>query len=425
MREPPFRRVFVGQVVSNVGTWFQTLAQSLLLLQLGGGATELGALTAAQYMPLLLVGGWTGSLLVRFSARRVVLVTALAQGVATALLGVMTLAGYSGIPLLFGISVVLGLALAYERPAAQLLVSELVSEARVANAVSLFTVSTSSARLIGPAVGGLLYGAFGPAVCFLVNAASFGILWAAVRSVKPREATAVVGIDGNGTLRHTLRYLAGNRDLAALVIGNALVGLLAFNFVTTITALASLRLHGSATQVGLAHAATALGSVLGGLLASRSARVPVGYVIRASVVLGVALFAMSLATTLPLLYVLTPVLGLAIALYQARTLGFVQLATTRQHLGQLYSLMTMGSTGTTALGATLCGWLISRYSVAVTFDVGGAACVLTAAALVIVTRWSRPTSPRSAAGRPARSRPESTNGGADGRSLVARRSLRD
>jgi MFS family permease len=381
LRSRNYRLFLAGQTVSNVGTWFQTLAQSLLIIQLTGSGAELGAVAALQFAPLLLLGGIGGAVADQRDCRRVLACTSGAAAAVTATLGVVTISGHGSVGALWLTALSLGVLQAFDRPAAQAFISELVPPEQVANGVSLFTVSVSAARLIGPAVGGLLYATNGPGGCFLINAGSFVLALGSVLAVRRDLLFRRAAHIGGGGVRSGFRYAWQDPSLRVALLGNAFVGLLAFNFATTITALVSLTLHGSSVDVGFAHAANAVGAVAGGIFVGRKARVGERHVARWCAGLGTAMLAVAPLSGVFQLLLLAPALGLAIGGYQASIASFIQLRAQPHMLGRMLSLMTMGSTGTTAIGAVLVGWLVDVASARAAFLVGGASCLLAALTL--------------------------------------------
>jgi MFS family permease len=386
LRVVNYRLFLAGQTISNVGTWFQTLAQSLLIIQLTGSGAELGAVTALQFTPLLLFGGSGGAVADQRDCRRVLACTSGAAAAVTATLGVVTLGGHGNVAALWMTAVSLGVIQVFDRPAAQAFISELVPSGQVANGVSLFTVSVSAARLVGPAVGGLLYATSGPGGCFLINAGSFVLALGSVLAIRRDLLFRRAAHIGGAGVRRGFRYAWRDPSLRIALLGNAVVGLLAFNFSTTITALVSLTLHGSSVEVGFAHAANAVGAVAGGVFVGRKVHVRERHVVWWCLGLSAAMLAVVPLSGVTQLLVLAPALGLAIGGYQASIASFIQLHAQPHMLGRMLSLMTMGSMGTTAIGAVLVGWLVDVASARAAFLVGGASCLLAALALAGRTR---------------------------------------
>jgi MFS family permease len=272
---PNFRRWFAGQTLSSIGAWFHTLALALVALDLTGRGAALGIIVALQWLPLLVGGSHAGAILDRHDLRLVLIAT---NGVNTALATALVAVAATGrlSPWWLGaFSLAFGIVLAFERPATVLVPVELVPPALVSNALGLNSMTLSLARLVGPALAGLTLTLAGVTWCFAVNAASFALALAFVARLdasatfpRPRSER------GRGPVREGFAYLAHRPRLRSVLAANALIGLLAVNFLVVITAVVRIRFGGGGLAVGLAHVANAAGALAGGVLAgaARAAR---------------------------------------------------------------------------------------------------------------------------------------------------------
>ena len=179
LRVRNFRLYFAGQSVSLVGTWMQGVAQSWLVLQLTGSGTVLGAVVAAQFLPVLVAGPYGGLVADRADKRRLLMATQTVLAALALLLGVLTVTHLVRLWMVVVLAVGLGLVNAVDNPTRQTFVPEVVGPELLRNAVSLNSVMTNAARAVGPALAGILIAEVGVGVCFLANAASFvAVLWA-------------------------------------------------------------------------------------------------------------------------------------------------------------------------------------------------------------------------------------------------------
>ncbi len=204
---PNYRRYISGQAISLVGTWMQMAAQSWLVLTLTGSATTLGIVIALQTLPVLLLGPYGGVIADRVDKRRLMVILQAAMGVQALVLGVLTVTGAVELWEIGMLALLLGLNNAFENPARQSFMLEMIGPENLRNAVSLNSVLVNVARTIGPAVAGILIATVGTGVCFLVNAASF---IAVIASLSMLDRTALHPTKPTprapGQLREGLRY---------------------------------------------------------------------------------------------------------------------------------------------------------------------------------------------------------------------------
>jgi len=212
---PNYRRFIGGQAISLIGTWMQMTAQAWLVLSLTHSSTALGLVVGAQTLPILLLGPYGGVIADRVDKRRLMVVLQSLMGVQALLLGILTVTGAVALWEIAVLAVALGVNNAFENPARQSFVLEMVGSDRLRNAVSLNSVLVNAARVVGPAVAGILIATVGEGVCFLANAVSFG---AVVTSLLTIDRSALRPSPpsgrGPGQLREGLQYVARTPELA-------------------------------------------------------------------------------------------------------------------------------------------------------------------------------------------------------------------
>jgi MFS family permease len=397
-----FRLHFVGQVLSNVGTWFQNLAQSLLVLHLTHSAASLGLVSALQFAPLLLLGAPVGVLLDRTDRRRVLLCTSSLAGLFAASLGIVTVTGHVTTTWIYAFALGLGFVQAFDRPAGQSFVFELVDQKTLPNAVSLNTVIQSSARVLGPGLGALLYAASGAAACFFVNGASYLIVLAAILAIRRRDLTQRPrAMRRPRQLREGVSYVWSSPTLRGPILANFLIGTLAFNFMTTITATVQLHFGAGATDVGLAHSTNAAGAIAGGLLIGVFAVGRRRRLVLTCLALAATMIGNALAPDLVFFLAWAPIFGFTVTAYQATMTGIVQSSTAPEMQGRVMSLVAMGSVGTTPIGALISGAVIDAWGTPAVFYMGAASCLLAAVGLSLsAVRRRRSAAPPVIAGHP-------------------------
>jgi MFS family permease len=377
-----FRRFFIGQSISALGTWFHMLALSLLTLQLTDQAAPLGLIVALQWVPFLLLGAHAGALLDRVDARAVLLATNAVAATVSLALAAVAATGSLRLPTLGAFALAFGAVLPFERPAVQVLPVELVPPDLASSAIGLSTLTQSMARLAGPALAGLTFAAAGPAWCFVIDAGSYVVCAAFLLRIngerphrRPRRSARP------GQVREGLAYLRAHRRLRAVITANALIGLLAVNFLISVTAMVQIAFGGDSLAVGLAHTANAVGAVIcGALMGGLAARVGRHLPLAIAGLAG-AIALMAAAPTLPLFILAGPLLGAAFVAYQSAVLDTVHRLSRPDVYGRMVSLLTMGTLGTTPVGSLVIGAVIDAWSPRAALALGSGACL--AAALIV------------------------------------------
>jgi MFS family permease len=384
---PNFRRYYAGQSLSLIGTWMQMAAQSWLVLTLTHSAPTLGLIIALQTLPVLLLGPYGGVVADRVDKRRLMVVLQIAMGVQALVLGLLTVTGEVRLWQIGALAALLGLNNAFENPARQAFMLEMVGPERLRNAVSLNSVIVNVARTIGPAVAGLLIATVGEGACFLLNAASFAAVVASLATLD-REALSPSPPSGRepGQLREGLRYVRATPELAIPLLMMALAGCLAYEFQVTLPVMARQGLHVGATGFGFMTAAMGVGAVIGGLLVAMKGRTGLPTLIAAAGAFGVVLVLASLAPNLAVELAALAVAGGASIAFMASGNSTLQLAAAPSMRGRVMSLWFVAFQGSTPIGGPLIGWVIAAAGARAGLGVGGLACLLVAALGLLALR---------------------------------------
>jgi MFS family permease len=376
---PNYRRYFFGQATSLVGTWMQMAAQSWLVLSLTGSAAALGVIVALQTLPVLLLAPYGGVIADRVDKRRLMIALQTAMGLQALALGLLTITGSVRIWEIGVLAVILGLNNAFENPARQSFVLEMVGPDTLRNAVSLNSVQVNVARAVGPAVAGLLIATVGTGECFLINAASFvavvGSLVSMERSTlhptppAPRAA---------GQLREGLRYARATPEIIVPLLMMTLVGTLAYEFQVSLPVMARHTLHAGAEGYGFMTAAMGVGAIVGGLVVAARGRTGLRPVTIAVAAFAVALALAALAPTLPVELVALALVGAASVSFMSSGNSTLQLASDPAMRGRVMALWFVALQGTTPIGGPLIGAIISLAGARTGLGVGALACLLAA-----------------------------------------------
>ncbi|HEX7298687.1 MAG TPA: MFS transporter [Solirubrobacteraceae bacterium] len=405
---PNYRRYFAAQVVSVSGNWMQMVAEMWLIVQLTGSGVSVGLTAGLQFLPMLVLGAWGGLVADRFDKRRVLMVTQPLMAVPALTLAGLTAAGTVQPWMVMALVVVRGTVNAFDNPARQSFVFELVGSERVVNAVSLNSVISQTARIIGPAVAGTVIALVGVAPCFALNALSFLAMFVALRGMDTtRLRTSAPAERVRGELRAALRYVRAAPALWIPLGMLVLVGTLSFNFRVVLPLLASETWHGTAATYALLTAAMAVGSVVGALAAGARGRVSPRILMASATGFGVFELLAAAAPTLPLQVLALIPLGAVSVTFSAGVNSTMQLAVTPVMRGRVMSLYSIIFLGSTPIGAPLVGWLSEIAGPRAGLALGGAgalvAAVLAGIAYEAWARSSRTATNAGAAHRPAAS----------------------
>jgi MFS family permease len=392
LRVRNFRLHFAGQVVSNVGTWFQSLAQALLVTELTGSGKALGLVTALHFTPMMLLGPFGGVLADRLRPRSLLMTTAALAALLAATLAAVAASERISVLWVYGIALALGCVQALDRPTSQAFLYELVGPEDLPKAVGMHSITQSSGRMLGPALGGVAYSVLGTAACFAVNGASSLCVVLALALMRPDQLWPRRGDTGDPRLRvwHGVRYAFAHPELRAPLLVNVLIGCFAFNFMTTITSMVRFEFDGGAAALGAAHALNAAGAVLGSLLVASLGRPPSRAVLAlACCGMAITITVNALSPNLQWFLIWAPAFGLSIGAYQTSLITTVQGATEPGMLGRVSGLLTLGTVGMMPIASLLAGWLIDMCSTRVTMGLGAAACLAGALALSAMPRAQR------------------------------------
>lgn len=376
---PNYRRYLAGQSVSLVGTWMQMAAQSWLVLTITHSSTALGIVVALQTLPVLLLGPYGGVIADRVDKRRTMIALQIAMGVQALALGLLTITGAVRLWEIGALAALLGLNNAFENPARQAFMLEMVGPESLRNAVSLNSVTVNVARVIGPAVAGLLIATVGEGVCFLVNAASFvavvcSLLTLDRSSIKPSTPSG----RESGQLREGLRYVRETPELGVPLAMMALAGALAYEFQVTLPVMARQGLHVGAAGYGFMTAAMGVGAVLGGLVVANRGKVGLPPLVLSATAFGVVLLAAALAPNLAVALVALAFAGAASISFMATGNSTLQLAAAPNMRGRVMSLWFVAFQGSTPIGGPIVGWVMAMAGARAGLGLGGLTCLAVA-----------------------------------------------
>ncbi|MDN3023371.1 MFS transporter [Streptomyces sp. S.PB5] len=380
-----YRLFFAGQVVSNTGTWMQRIAQDWLVLSLTGSSTAVGVTTALQFLPMLLFGLYGGVLVDRLPKRPTLLVTQSAMAVTGLALAFLTLTGHVQVWHVYLAAFAVGLATVVDNPARQTFVSEMVGPDQLQNAVSLNSANFQSARLIGPAVAGLMITGVGTGWAFLFNGLSFVAPIAGLLLMRSRDLYEVQRAPrGKGQLREGLHYVAGRPDLIWTIVLVGFVSTFGFNFPVYLSAFADDVFHAGAGSYSLFNTLMAVGSLAGALLAARRGTARMRILVAGAIAFGTLEIVAAIAPSLWLFALLMVPIGMFGMTVNVTANSSVQMSTDPAMRGRVMSLYMMVFMGGAPLGAPIAGWITDAYGVRAGLAVGGIIAAAAAATVGLV-----------------------------------------
>ncbi|HEY6525495.1 MAG TPA: MFS transporter [Solirubrobacteraceae bacterium] len=353
---PNYRRYYGGQAISLIGTWMQMTAQSWLVLTLTHSGAALGVIVALQTLPVLLLGPYGGVVADRVDKRRLMIALQSAMGVQALILGLLTVTGAVRVWEIGLLAALLGLNNAFENPARQSFMMELVGAEHLRNAVSLNSVLVNVARAIGPAVAGILIATVGEGVCFLVNAGSFVAVVLSLSTMDGAQlATVTPTRRARGQLREGLRYVRSTPTLAIPLVMMGIAGCLTYEFQVSLPVMADRGLRVGATGFGFMTAALGVGAVIGGLFVAARGTTGLRPLVLSALGFGTALAFATIAPNLPLELLALGVAGAGSIAFMSMGNSTLQLNAAPDMRGRVMSLWFVAFQGSTPIGGPLVG----------------------------------------------------------------------
>ncbi|UFS60081.1 MFS transporter [Subtercola endophyticus] len=378
-----YRIWFGGALVSNIGTWMQRTAQDWIVLThlTNNNAVAVGAVMALQLGPQLLLVPWTGLVADRFDRRKLLMLTQGVMGILGLGLGLIVLSGAAQLWQVYVFALLLGITSAFDAPARQSFVSNLVSDRNLSNAVALNSASFNGARMVGPALAGVLIALVGAGWVFLLNAASFAAVLISLsrmrqESLKVRKTAR----GGPGQLLGGFRYVSKRSDIVIVLVVIAIIGTFGLNFQIFTATMTTVTFHLDSTAFGVLSSVLAVGSVFGALLSARRETPRMRLIFASSALFGVACLLGALAPSYITFAITLVLLGFASQTLMTTANSTVQMTTAPEFRGRVMALYMAIFMGGTPIGAPIVGWVAD--SLGPRWAIGVAAAAGFAAALV-------------------------------------------
>jgi MFS family permease len=388
LRNRNYRLFAAGQVVSLTGTWGSRVAQDWLVLELSDNSgVALGVVTGLQFLPILLFGLYGGVLADRYDKRRLLIGAQAAMAVVALALAVLDLSGTVQLWHVFALAFALGIASALDVPVRQSFVSEMVGPIDLPNAVSLNSVTFNAARIVGPAVAGVVIAAAGTGWVFLANAVSYAAVLTGLLAMRTADLQPSQRLQrGAGQLREGLTYVRSRPDLLVPMVLGAVVGMFGLNFQLTLALMSKQVFRLDASGYGLLLVMLAVGSLLGALASARRTGPPRQQrLFLAALVFALLEVAVGLAPTFVLMAVLLVPTGAAILTFTTTANSIVQLGSAPHVRGRVMALYVLVFLGGTPLGAPLIGAVADAFGPRAGLVLGG---LVTGLAVLAAAAWT-------------------------------------
>jgi MFS family permease len=379
-----FRLYWTSNTVSFIGSWMQTAAQAWLVYRLSGSALYLGIVGFAQYLPVLFLGLFGGALADRFSKRNLLLLTQSASLLQALTLATLTSTGLVQIWQVIGLASFLGIIQAFDAPARQAMVMEMVGRDDLTNALALNSTSFNVARIVGTAIGGVLVGTIGEAGCFYINSVSYLAIIAALWRIElPRGLASEGSTAVWDRIRGGLQYARNNRIILALLSLMIVSTVFGFSYTTLMPVIAQDVLQIGPSGYGLLLAGTGVGALSAGLLlASHTSSGRRGHWLTVgNLFFPAMLLLLASSRIVALSWVALVGVGFGLILQNVSVNASLQTIAPEGYRGRVMSLYAMTFTGMVPFGSLQAGAVANAYGAPVAIGIGGLICLLFALAI--------------------------------------------
>jgi len=374
-----YRLYFIGQGISQCGTWMQTIALGWLVLTISGSGTQLGLVIALQFVPLLVASPWGGILVDRFNKRRILYYTQTIRAFLSGTVALLVLTGTVQLWMVYVFAFLVGLVAVIDNPARQTFISDIVGNEHIKNAVSLNSTMVNLARAIGPTIGGVLIAGVGIGFCFVIDALSFvAVLFmltrmhgGAVERTPQRPQERPRFLDG-------LRYIRSMPLISSVIAMMAVIGMFAYEFQTSLPILAQQTFLGNASAYAALTASFGVGSCIGGLYAAGRHRISPRQLVTFAFLFGVSMLVASVMPTLKLEMLALAFVGFFSINMTSLANTTIQLESRPDMRGRVLSFWNMAIFGSTPIGSPIVGWVGEHIGARWSLVFGGIATVLAA-----------------------------------------------
>lgn len=383
LRHKNYRLFFLGQCISLIGTWIQQVAMSWLVYSLTKSALLMGIITFASSIPSLLVSPFAGVLIDRINKRRALIIVQSCFMIETFALAILAITGVIQVWHIIVLGVLMGITNSIDMPLRQAFVVQLVDDSEdLSNAISLNSSSFNLARLIGPAIAGVLIASVGEGICFLLNALSYiAVIWAIfMMKIKSAPAHKLSKSNMLNELKEGLLYATDSKPIRTIIFYIAASSLLGMSFFVIMPIFAKEILHGNAQTLGFLMSSSGIGALIGALyLAAKKSSIGLEkWIYFASLLCGVSLVCLNFTDKLWIALLVLFAIGMGVVIIIASCNTLLQNLVDDDKRGRVMSLYTMAFMGTVPFGSLLEGAIADRIGVPYTFLLNGLALIIAA-----------------------------------------------
>jgi MFS family permease len=378
LRTRNYKLFFFGQGASLIGTWMQTIALGWLVLDLSDNSGfAVGFVIALQFVPTLLLGAWGGVIADRFDKRTIMVITQTAMALIAAVLGLIVVAGIVELWMVYALVVGFGIAQSVDNPTRLAFVSEMVGPEDLSNAVGLNSTLFQMARIVGPAVAGVLIVTIDTGPCFLLNAVSYVAVIAALMAMDTRELHRGAPVaKERGQIREGLRYVWAKPELRSLLLLTLIVGTLAINFPVVLPLIAKVTFGGDADTYSLITIAMGVPALVGGLVIAHRSSPNERLLFGSGLFFGAAITVAALAPSLAVFVLLIAAVGAGQIAFMSTCNTMAQLRAEPHMRGRVMAVYVMAVLGSTPIGGPLVGWISQEFGPRYGLAIGGIATFL-------------------------------------------------
>lgn len=380
LRNRNFRLYFIGQFVSNTGNWLTNVAMILLVLHITGSGVAVGAITAFQCAPLLLLSAWGGAIIDRVDKRRFLLLTQSVAMCISAALAVIAFMPHPSLVALYILALLGGVQAAFDNPLRRAFISEMVQPEDLPNAVVIYSVLFNTSRIFGPALAGLLVITVGYGWCFAIDAATFLAVLYCIYLMRPGELLRHPRLPHvKGAVRAGVLYVTSMPTLWISLVMLTAVFLLSYNFITTLPLFVTRSLHSSDSVFTLLYSTFGLGAVVSGLIVAQRRMVQLRHIIYSAFAMGVFMIVLSLMPGVALSVAAVFFVGASSIVFLTASTAIVQLEGRPEMCGRVLALQTVVMNGTAVIGGPVLGWMADTLGGRAPIMLGGTVCVAASA----------------------------------------------
>jgi len=380
LRHRNFRLFFFGQLVSNTGNWLTNVALTLLILHLTNSGLAVGALTAAQFGPILLLSPWAGAIADRSDKRKLLFVTQTLEMCQSITLAILAFMPNPPLGALYATAAAGGVMLAFDNPLRRSFVTEMVQPEDRPNGVALYSAIVNTSRIFGPALAGLLVVTVGFGWCFAIDAASYVFVLVALGMMRPAELIRVAVTErAKGAVRAAVHYVAKMPHLRISFVMLAVIGTLGYNLNVELPLLVERTLHRGDAAFTLLYTVFSVGALTSALLVAQRSLVRMKHILIGGSSFGTALLLLAAVPNIETAIIVAFAVGVTSILYFTATTAIVQVEADPAMHGRILALQSVLLIGTAPIGGPIDGAIADAFGARAPLVVGGVASLGAAA----------------------------------------------